>query len=155
MAEAVETDVAGFHADLLINFLLWIFGFLPGLLHGLYIVIKYANPKSRHVAGQYDIDGSRHAPSPSPAIGPAVATANETSSGIVESRRPLIHPFLAETTYAPTEAASSTGVSPSGFGGVDTGHGVSGGAEGGLPLYEEHDGGARLKQAILRGDTKR
>jgi hypothetical protein len=123
------------------------------MLHGCYIVLKYANPKPKPTAGKYDITGSRHTPSPTPIVEPVPVpvTVREDASGARATTMSEVHPFLASSTYA----TSSTAVSPTGQDGQNPGLEGYGGHGGDLPVYQEQDGGSQLKQAILRGDSKR
>jgi hypothetical protein len=132
---------------------------LPGMIHGWYIVIKYANPKPKSTpTGKYDISASRHAPSPTPftetpqAPPPPQAQTTSPMRDDQSAHRPEVHPFLAGTTH-PSTYGSSTVVSPMGphDGGYE-GHGA--GQGGGLPVYEEVDG-SQMKQVEYRGDSKR
>jgi hypothetical protein len=115
---------------LLINFLLFIFGWLPGVIHAFYIVTKYANPKVKSEKTKYDISG-RHAPSPAPA-------AREVRPSM-EPPAPAVQPFV---TAAGSSANSQPQVQPL----VQEQQQEVGGQERDLPVYEEVAGGSRVVQ---------
>ncbi|WWD19571.1 hypothetical protein CI109_104032 [Kwoniella shandongensis] len=44
---------AGIGAQLLINILLWILGWIPGVLHAWWIITKHERPAGAPIAGRY------------------------------------------------------------------------------------------------------